>query len=101
MAQFDVHRNPRGGTFPLLLDVQAELLADLATRIVVPLSPKRSWDAALSRLNPTAVLRGIEYVLVFQELAAVPRTALGPVVGSLASRRADLVAALDVLFTGI
>ena len=101
MAQFDVHRNPRGGAFPLLLDVQAELLSQLATRVVVPLAAARRWGAKpMTRLNPTARLGRTEYVLVFQELAAIPRAALGVRVGSLASRRAELIAALDLLFTG-
>jgi toxin CcdB len=102
MAQFDVFRNPRARTFPLLLDVQADLLTSLATRVVVPLARLASYGARpITRLNPTAKIGRVEYVLVFQELAAVPISALGKPVGSLASRRADLVAALDLLFTGI
>lgn len=38
MAQFDVFRNPRGGLLPLLLDIQADVLAQLETRVVVPLA---------------------------------------------------------------
>ncbi len=101
MAQFDLHRNPRGGAYPLLLDLQADLLATLVTRVVVPLMSARRYGARpITRLNPTAVVNGVEYVLLFQELAAVPPVALGEKVGSLASRRAELVAALDLLFTG-
>ena len=40
MPQFTVHRNPNPGSkaaYPLLLDVQSDLLADLGTRVVVPL----------------------------------------------------------------
>lgn len=102
MAQFDVFRNPRRGAFPLLLDVQADLLSDLATRVVVPMAPKKTWAAArLSRVNPTATVERVEYVLVFQEMAAIPGSVLGEPVASLASRRTDLIAALDVLFTGV
>jgi toxin CcdB len=43
---------------------------------------------------------GEEYVAVFPLIAAVPRSSLGAVVGSLAARRADLIAALDLLITG-
>jgi toxin CcdB len=100
MAQFDVHRNPRGGAFPLLLDVQADIVAVLATRIVVPLARRKRHDKPLTRINPLATIDGVEYVLVFQELAAVPATILGPRIASLAERRAGLVAALDWLFTG-
>lgn len=102
MAQFDVHRNPRGGAFPLLLDVQADLLSALATRVVVPLARARRWTSKpLTVLNPIVVVRRVDYVLVFQELAAIPTAALGRPVGSLASRREELIAALDLLFTGI
>lgn len=102
MAQFDLHKNPRGGAYPLLLDVQAELLAGLATRVVVPLMTVKRYGARpITRLNPIATIHGVEHVLLFQELAAVPPAALGERVGSLAERRADLVAALDLLFTGV
>ena len=102
MAQFDVHRNPGGGPFPLLLDVQADLLSRLATRVVGPLARLKSYGLKpITRLNPTVRLGRIEYVAVFQELAAVPISALGPLCGSVASRRADLIGALDLLFTGV
>jgi toxin CcdB len=102
MAQFDVHRNPRGGDYPLLIDVQSDLLQRLATRVVVPLiTAKRYGGRPITRLNPTAKIRAVEYVLVFQELAAIPASALGESVTSLADRRVELVAALDLLFTGV
>ena len=40
MAQFDVYLNPNAATrkiIPYLLDVQADLLDTLSTRVVVPL----------------------------------------------------------------
>jgi toxin CcdB len=102
MAQFDVHENPRKRDFPLLLDVQADLLSRLETRVVVPLVRLERYPATpITRLNPTARVGGVEYVLLFQELAAVPRDALGPRVTSLTGRRAELLAALDLLFSGI
>ncbi len=42
MSQFNVYSNPnpRSKTAtPLLLDVQSDLIADLTTRVVVPLCP--------------------------------------------------------------
>jgi toxin CcdB len=62
---------------------------------------KRYGSKPITRLNPTASLDGTEYVLVFQELAAIPVSSLGEPVSSLASRRTDLIAAVDLLFTGI
>lgn len=101
MAQFDIHENPRSTDYPYVLDVQAEVLAALATRVVVPMTRTADHVTPISRLNPTAVVRGVEHVLVFQELAAIPTSALAKPVASLASRRAELVAALDLLFTGL
>jgi toxin CcdB len=102
MGQFDVFRNPRGGVFPFLVDVQADLLSDLATRVVVPLAPAARWESKpLTRLNPIMRIRGVDHVLVFQELAAIPRSALKPAVGSLRTHRDEIIAALDLLFTGI
>jgi toxin CcdB len=100
MAQFDPYESPRGGDYPLLLDVQAELLDRLATRVVVPLTQRDEHGPPVTRLNPTSMIGDVEYVLVFQEMAAVPASSLGHVVASLASRRTELVAAIDLLFTG-
>jgi toxin CcdB len=101
MPQFDLYRNPRGGRYPLLLDVQADLLEQLATRVVVPLTRAEEHAPPITTLNPTATIEEVEYVLEFQELAAVPRSALAAPIGSLASRRSEWIAAIDLLFTGI
>jgi toxin CcdB len=102
MAQYDVYKNPRGGVYPLLLDVQSDVLSRLERRIVVPLVARKKYGAKpISKLNPLVMIGGVEYVLVFQDLAAIPAAALGERVESLANRRADLVGAIDLLFTGI
>ncbi len=101
MPQFDVLRNPRGGAYPLVVDVQADLHDRLATRVVVPLTPRSRYTAQpITRLQPLVKVRGEAYVAVIPMIAAVPRASLGEVVGSLAARRADLIAALDLLITG-
>ncbi len=102
MAQFDVYKNPRGGGFPLLLDMQTDLLSRFTTRVIVPMSALKKYTGKpISRLNPIAIVRSVEYVAVFQELAAIPTSALGERVDSIIGQRAELVAALDLLFTGI
>ena len=101
MGQYDVYRNPRGGVYPLLLDVQADLLSRLSTRLVVPISLAGGHGKPISRLNPTSTIDDVEYVLVFQEMASVPKSALGGAVTSLAARRTEFVGAIDLLFTGI
>lgn len=102
MPQFDVYKNPRGGDYPYLLDVQADLLARLATRTVVPLISTRRYGAKpISRLNPTVRIGKLEHLLLVQELAAIPAATLREKVTSLSARRTEIVAALDLLFTGL
>lgn len=104
MAQFDVYRNPNPATrsrVPFLLDVQAPILEPLATRIVVPLCrPEAVGGKPAEKLNPQFELEGRKLVMLTQELAGIPRKALGERAGSLASERGEIIAALDFAFTG-
>ncbi|GAA4411390.1 CcdB family protein [Quisquiliibacterium transsilvanicum] len=105
MAQFDVHANADPGSrarMPYLVDVQSDLLGDLASRVVVPLV--RADDSVLrplARLTPVFELEGREFVFVTPELAGVSRSVLGRKVASLASRRHEIVAAFDMLISGV
>jgi toxin CcdB len=102
MAQFELFRHTRNKRYPFVLDLQVDLLRDLSTRVVAPLTPvKRLGGKPISRLNPVVVISGTEYAIVFQELAALPASVLGESVGNLRSRCDELIAALDLLFTGI
>jgi toxin CcdB len=101
VAQFDVHVDRVGKLYPLLVDVQADLLARFETRVVVPLAPRKKFPATpIKRLNPIVTLGGVEYVALVQELAAIHVSELGEVKGTVAAYRNDLVAALDLLLTG-
>ena len=101
MAQFDVYRNPRRGPYPLLLDVQSDIMAQLATRIVVPLAERGDYEGtAMTRTNLYVTIAAREYVAVMSLLAAIAKSALGPKVGSLANRREDLIRAIDWLVAG-
>lgn len=101
MPQFDVFRNSSSVAYPLLVDLQADVHSKLTTRIVVPLMAlTRFAGRPLTRLTPLMTVRGEGYVAMFPSLVAVPKTSLGEVVSSLASQRATLIAALDLLITG-
>jgi toxin CcdB len=101
MAQFDVFRSSRSGAYPLVLDIQADSNSSLTSRIVVPMVARaRAPARPITRLSPIMSIHGSEYVLMFPLLASVPRASLGEVVASLASQRATLIAALDLLITG-
>ena len=105
MAQFDVYRNASAATrarVPYLLDVQTDLLDSLATRVVVPLcKPEVLKGKPAERLNPTLDVAGRKMTMLTPELAGVSRKILGERIGNLAHERGSIIAALDLLITGI
>ncbi|MFZ5773512.1 MAG: CcdB family protein [Thermodesulfobacteriota bacterium] len=103
MAQFDVYENPNPDTqktVPYLLDVQADLLAGLATRVVLPLVPVAIMGKAARHLNPVLTIDRTKVVMSTAELAGVPVKILGRKVTSLIDSSTEIIAALDFLFTG-
>jgi toxin CcdB len=103
MAQFDVYENPNPETkksIPYLLDVQADLLDNLATRAVVPLITVAAMGKAAEHLNPQFKIRRSTVVMSTAELAGVSRHVMGEKVCSLKEHRDEIIAALDFLFTG-
>lgn len=58
-------------------------------------------NGAATRLHPSLTVLDRQYLLIAEELAAIPRQNLGVTVGSAESQRYDIVAALDLLFTGV
>jgi toxin CcdB len=104
MAQFTVYRNKNQRTkttFPLLVAVQSDLLEDLQTRVVIPLSKAAALaKKPVSHLMPVLKFEGEAYTLMTPELAGVARNDLGPVAGSLAERNEVILAAMDFLLTG-
>lgn len=103
MHQFDVFRNPSGkARFPFVLLVQHDVLSALPVRVVVPLTPQRSFgDRPVARLNPVFEVDGTPVVMLTQLLGAVPTSSLGRRVGSLGARRTEIIGALDIVFSGI
>ncbi|HEY0265439.1 MAG TPA: CcdB family protein, partial [Rhizomicrobium sp.] len=96
MARLDVHPMPgRGAGY--VLDVQAELLSHLATRVVVPLLPEAAAPRPISELNPVFEIDGRRHVLVTQALASIPGHELKRAVASLAAHRDSITRALDIL----
>lgn len=104
MPQFTVYRNksPRTKpTFPFLVDVQSDLLDQLQTRVVIPLTRTAGLaKKPLSHLTPVLTFDGETYVLMTPQLAGLARSDLGAPAGSLAGERQTIVAAMDFLLTG-
>jgi len=104
LAQFTVFRNKNARSkvvFPLLVDVQSDLLDALQTRVVIPLSKVAAITKnPVSQLTPVLEFEGVSYVLVTPQLAGVAQSELGPVTGSLAHHRETILAAMDFLLLG-
>jgi toxin CcdB len=99
----DVHLNvdDRSGEIPYLLDVQANLLSDLETRVVVPLIRLDAFGRRATRLHPLFTVEGHGVVMATHLIAAVRRQSLGGVVASLLDQSDTVISAIDVLWSGV
>ena len=101
MARFDVyHAAGRDGS--LMVDVQADILSDLATRVVVPLIRiDQAADNIAPRLKPVIEIDERRFVLSPTDIAAIPFRYLGPPVANIEGEYRDTItAAVDFLFQG-
>jgi toxin CcdB len=105
MPQFSVYKNknPKSkSAYPYLIDVQSELLSDLQTRVVVPMTKLTTLRKKPIRdLTPVVTIEGNKYLLLIPQLAGVSINELGPPVNTLTAHRDEIVAALDFLITGV
>jgi len=86
---------------PYLLDVQADMLNSLETRIMVPLVRIADFGRRAGRLHPMFTVCGEEFVMATHLLAAIRFIGLGRAVESLALHRSEIIGALDVLLVGV
>jgi len=104
VTQFAVYRNKNPRTrrvYPLLVDVQVELLEDLQTCVVVPLSRAAAVsEFPLAYLTPALFFEGEAYVLMTPQLAGIARADLGVHAGSLEDQQRTISRALEFLFYG-
>jgi toxin CcdB len=103
MRQFDVVTNPDpsdAGLRPFLIVLQSDLVSGLNSTVVAPLVPERAMKGA-RQLNPILTIDDQPHWLAAHELFAMDRRLLGKPIANLASERDVVIAALDMLFTGI
>ena len=98
MAKFDVYRML--GQATLVVDCQADLLEDLATRLVAPLLPDADVPRPMARLNPRFVVGEQRLVMATHLASAVPTKELGERVTSLLHEQDAIANALDMLICG-
>ena len=104
MPQFAVYRNDNPASrdrYPLLVDVQSDLLEALQSRVVIPMSRRDTFgNARMTRLMPVLSIDGMDYVLVTPQPAGIDRRELGVRVGDLVTERDEIISAMDFLMLG-
>jgi toxin CcdB len=100
VARFDLFRvNSR--RIPLMVDVQAEILGDLASRVVIPLRVvDQAEELPLPRLKPVLVIGDQSYLLLTTDIGTQPIHWLGKPVGNIKEHHETITSAMDFLFQG-
>jgi toxin CcdB len=100
--QFDVRRNPGRAAelAPYLIELQDDRVRVVRSVVVAPLLVFDPRDD-LGRLTPQMYFEGERFLVSVAELFAMDKSRLGPVVVNLESERERIIAAIDMLFTGI
>jgi len=99
MARLDLHHNRGGDGY--LLDIQADIMRGLSSRIVIPVLALDKAPPPAGKLNPLVTLEGQVHSAVTQYMTAVPEKLLGDIVASLESRATEITNAIDLLLSGI
>jgi len=102
-SQFDVYAHPDGGQagYPYLVCLQSDFAQIAETVVIAPLAPFGKIGGVDPRIFPEIIFQGDAYRVMIPQLAAVPRRVLRLPVGSVKAERDKLLAAIDLLFTGI
>ncbi|MCW5613085.1 MAG: CcdB family protein [Rubrivivax sp.] len=101
MARLDVYANPDTGErrhTPYFVDVQNDYIADIETRVVIPLRREAAFGPRARDLHPLLQVAGEPVVLDTAAIGAVPTSELRKRVGDLKQSRVEIQEALDALF---
>ncbi|MES9941084.1 MAG: CcdB family protein [Candidatus Thiodiazotropha sp. 6PLUC7] len=105
MSQFSVYKNDDKATkktYPYFLNVQNDLLDELNSRVVIPFStPDSIKPRDAKKLCPLIKIGDKEFVLLTHQITTVPESLLRTQVTEVEAFRAEIISAIDLLFTGI
>jgi len=105
MGQFTLYKNENKSTrktYPYFVDVQSDLLNELNSRIVIPLSPHKTLNNTnAKKLCPVLEFENTFFVLLTHQMTSVPRAILKKKIASLEKDRYEILDAIDLLLTGI
>ncbi len=105
MAQLDYFANTdkdTNKTYPFIVDVQDNLLGDLNSRVVIPLTPIINLEESYPKnLCPIITIEGKDYSLLTHQISSISKRFLSNYQGTLIHNRPEIIAAIDFLITGI
>ena len=105
MAQFDVYKNPSKASkkaYPFILNLQCNLIDNIATRIVVPLALYSKFkNEEMKGLTPIVSFEDRDLLILIPQLTSMPSKSLKNPVGTLSHLRDEIISALDLAITGI
>lgn len=105
MSQFTLYRNEDPSSnqlYPYFVDIQNTLLGDLNTRVVIPFTPLNALGSVeAKKLCPVFEIEGDRFALLTHQITSVPRSILKNEIASLDGQRYEILAAIDMLISGI
>ena len=103
VARFDCWANPieeDRAVFPIVLEIQSDLLHAFAERVVVPLAVAGAIPGMTERFNPSIQLAGSAYRFHPLGIAVFHRHDLREHMGHARTQALDIETALDMLLRG-
>ncbi len=105
MSQYTLYKNESKDSkkaYPYFVNVQSDLLDELNSRIVIPLSPLKALNNTnAKKLCPIIDIEQGRFVLLTHQLTSVPKSVLKNETTSLERFRHEILGAIDLLLTGI
>ena len=105
MSQFTLYRNEdpsSNQTYPYFVDIQNALLGDLNTRVVIPFTPLSALGSVeAKKLCPVFEIENGRFAMLTHQITSVPRSILKNEIASFRAQRYEILAAIDMLISGI
>lgn len=105
MKQFAVYKNKSRNkqAYPYFIDVQADMLAHLNTRLVMPLTQKANSNSQVKSLTPVITIEQVDYVILTTMITTTDVKNLKDedAIINASHLRDQLVAAIDMMILGI
>jgi toxin CcdB len=100
LARFDVYTYGQSD-IDFLVDVQADMLSNLETRLVIPLVRHKKFKSeGFIKLKPTIIFLNRKFTLITPDMASVTLSKLGKLRGNIAHNHHEIIDSIDFLIQG-